>query len=222
MSMDDRLSAAGEGDITQLKLLVSVANVEDTKESSDGEQWTVLAFACLFGHMKCVMWLLEHCNANVDSCALGKTPLMWASANGHADICKVLIRHHADIEAVNNSGQSALWHAFCNQRDDDDCTRLLIEKGATIPDVFNGPDGEIFTPVGVAAIYLPDWARSFIAQREQCRQSAIVLLASLRKGRVSSFRGNGKDVATMIAKMIWETRNTEVWATTPEAKKVKD
>ena len=201
MSVQDRQRAAMDGDLTQLKLLVSVAkgNVEDDV-SGIGAHMTVLYYACLNGHVECVKWLLEHCDANVDARSRGTSPLMQAAYSNKADICKVLIQHNADIEATTNTGHNALWFALSCKKDD--CVPLLIEKGAIIANVV----------LDHALIAIPHWVHSFIAQREQCRQCAIVLLGSLRKGRVSSFRGNGKDVATIISKMMWDTRNTDVWA----------
>jgi hypothetical protein len=116
----------------------------------------------------------------------------------------LLIQHNADIEATNH-GRNALWRALYHKKDD--CVRLLIEKGAIIANVVLDHNLKA----------IPDWVHSFIAQREQCRHAAIVLFGSLRKGRVSTFRGNGKDVAMIIAKIVWETRNTDVWALTPKA-----
>jgi ankyrin repeat protein len=196
MSKEERRSAAKDGDITQLKLLVSMAkgNVED--DVNGRMHWTVLYCACSSGRLDCVEWLLVHCNANVDACTHnGTTPLIAAAAQGgfcgcFVDVCKMLIQHNADIEATDNHGRNALYWAIYYNKGDNVC--ILIEKGAIIANVVAIIANVALEENNLSTI--PDWVHSFIAQREQCRQSAIVLLASLRKGRVASFQGNGKDL----------------------------
>jgi ankyrin repeat protein len=62
---------------------------------------TVLDFACIGGWVECVVWLLEHCNANIEARnGFEWTPLNTAAINDHVDVYKVLLQRNADIEAA--------------------------------------------------------------------------------------------------------------------------
>jgi hypothetical protein len=130
------------------------------------------------------------------------------------DVCRVLLEHNTDIEIINNDGENVLYWAL--RTNNDYFVRVLIEHGAILSNVELDEEDtydDVDEPLLVA---IPEWVPALVAQREHyrecCRQSALAFLGSLRKGRVATFRGNGKDVAVMITKIIWASRYSDVWA----------
>jgi hypothetical protein len=83
------------------------------------------------GDVTCVRQLLGRdqslCNATADL-TMGFTPLHWASAKNHADICRILLESQANINACNRQGVTALHSASLNG-----ChavVQLLLAQGA--------------------------------------------------------------------------------------------
>ena len=83
------------------------------------------------GDVTCVGQLLGRdqslCNATADL-TMGFTPLHWASAKNHADICRILLESQANINACNRQGVTALHSASLNG-----ChavVQLLLAQGA--------------------------------------------------------------------------------------------
>lgn len=60
------------------------------------------------------------------------TPLMEAASAGHVDIVRLLIAHHADVNAVSGSGNTPLMYACAGGHEE--CVRALLESGANVED----------------------------------------------------------------------------------------
>eukprot|EP01018_Ginkgo_biloba_P010908 Gb_30946 [translate_table: standard] len=102
--------------------------------------------------------LLETCNNKKEllraSDADGLTPLHTASSSGYPLLCELLVRHGAELNAKDQSGQIPLHHAVRKQNEE--VTLVLINA-----EIFNSPvmstsivdleDEEGNTPLGMAA-----------------------------------------------------------------------
>eukprot|EP00966_Prymnesium_polylepis_P055652 1287293-Prymnesium_polylepis.1 len=56
------------------------------------------------------------------------TPLSEAACGGQLEVCRLLLKHGADVNTQNEQGRSPLWRAaFMDRRD---CVELLLEHGA--------------------------------------------------------------------------------------------
>jgi ankyrin repeat protein len=97
-----------------------------SSSSSPGQQ---LIDACEKGEIAAVRKLLdEGVDVNWKD-TLGDTALIYASANGHVEIIKLLLDRGAFIDFIRNGvGGTALMNACFNGQVD--CVRLLLEKGA--------------------------------------------------------------------------------------------
>ncbi len=86
--------------------------------------------AALLGDLSFVRNLLN-AGADVDTRALGgMTPLMGASAGGHADTLSTLLVRRADINAVDEEGKTALAWAVSHKRLE--AIHLLLDRGADV------------------------------------------------------------------------------------------
>jgi ankyrin repeat protein len=74
--------------------------------------------------------LARRVDVNVKETGRGQTPLMWAVAEGHLEIARLLIDHGADIHARSTAGFAPLL--FAARRADVSMTRLLLSAGANI------------------------------------------------------------------------------------------
>lgn len=68
--------------------------------------------------------------ANVNARDHNQTPLIRAAQNGHIQIMRVLLDHGADVNALDESGRTALMIAAGSS--DPEMVRLLLSKGAKV------------------------------------------------------------------------------------------
>ena len=90
---------------------------------------TPLYFACLTGHVKCVVVLVEH-GANVNIiCGLKKTtPLIASAQSGKVNVVAYLLTKGVNINYCSDDGMTAVQqaHVYGHRK----CVELLIEHGA--------------------------------------------------------------------------------------------
>ena len=81
------------------------------------------------GSVEAVRDLIAHgAHVNAAESRKGQTALMWAAAEGHSDVVKLLIDKGADVKAVSKSGFTAL--VFAAVKNDAASVRSLLAAGA--------------------------------------------------------------------------------------------
>ena len=140
-------SAAAEGDIEAVKVLVKEAGTD--VESQDSKQMTPLSWAAANGHLEVVKYLVKEAGTNVESKDLSQwTPLGCAALNGHLDVVKWLVKEAgAKVRSKDYGGHRALSWAAVNGRLD--IVKYLVkEAGAKV----ESKDFEGYTPLSRAAV----------------------------------------------------------------------
>lgn len=93
----------------------------------------VLMMAARTGNVDIVKSLLAHgADANAKESARGQTALMWAVAEKHPEVERLLIDHGADVHSHSTSGFTPLL--FAAQQGDVDSARMLLDAGANVND----------------------------------------------------------------------------------------
>jgi len=137
-------TAASSGDVARLRELL--ASDGSLARAFDDEGWTALHLAAFHGHRDAAEALLES-GAMVDARStnrLENTPLHAACAGGRTELVALLLAHHADPDAREHGGYTALHLAV--DHDDLAMVTLLLDAGA-----FLGPhDEDGVTPLAMA------------------------------------------------------------------------
>ena len=122
--MEEFITAVGNGDIgTILDCIKSGVDVEAQNSSS----WKALHYACFYGHLHIVKYLMEKCGTNVAAKNNGRTALHVTCKFGHLEIAQYLIKNfNVDIEAKDNFGIAALH--FASYYGHLDIVQYLVEK----------------------------------------------------------------------------------------------
>ncbi len=124
-------------------LVAAGASVKLTR--STGE--TPLMTCARTGALKAVQVLLDHgADPNVAEEWHGQTALMWAAAERHIDVVRMLLENNADVHAVSEAGSTVLLIAA--RENEPEIVSLLVEFGANVNDM--APDG--VTPLIVATV----------------------------------------------------------------------
>lgn len=113
-------------------------------------------------------------------------------AVGHSVRCvELLVRARAEVDAVDKFGYTPLQTAVAqNARES---AEYLLLVGAKLSKL--GKD-----------MHMPQWFADAVKKQENCRASVVALYGALRK-RLHVQR----DTVTIIAQMVWESRNNERW-----------
>ncbi|KAF0704611.1 hypothetical protein As57867_007285, partial [Aphanomyces stellatus] len=109
--VDDMLAILNAGHVD----VNTKGNINDKCREED--KITALAYACKLGRNDAVAFLLTRDNIQVNdrSCWYGKSALLYASENGHAEVVRILLDYGGiDINLVSKSGKSALMYASEN------------------------------------------------------------------------------------------------------------
>lgn len=92
------------------------------------QQMTGMHLAAYWGLSNVLKLLIDNDNAiNVED-PLKRTPLSWASKNGHEKEMRVLLENRANPDCKDKYGQTPLFHAVHNGQED--ATNVLLEYGA--------------------------------------------------------------------------------------------
>ena len=119
--------------------LVQAGALLDTQNHS-GE--TPLFLATRDCHLALVQFLLERCaDANVVTAPHEVSPLHMATVNANVELCRLLLRHGAAVNARDDVGETPLHWAACDYEGDISVIRLLVEEANADISVQN-EDGE--------------------------------------------------------------------------------
>ncbi|XP_068213418.1 protein fem-1 homolog C-like [Palaemon carinicauda] len=113
-------------------------NIESCAET--GHMWDpYLVGAARLGHMNCVRYLVEQCNANVNEVGLvstnhiyesGVSPLWAATIGEHITIVKYLVSKGANVNGLTDSSSTPL--SLACSRGSLDIVKVLVQNGANI------------------------------------------------------------------------------------------
>ena len=104
---------------------------------------TPLMTCAMAGSVEGVRALIAHdANVNAKEPAGGQTALMWAAAERHRAVVKMLMDAHADIHARTRKGFSVLH--FAARQGDEEIVRMLLDAGMDINERTQ-PDGPAVT-----------------------------------------------------------------------------
>jgi uncharacterized protein len=96
--------ACRQGNLNILKMLTSNASIFDTAHQHSHWPDMALGFACRYGHLDIVRYLIAHgANVNAHDWGGAGAPLFWAVREGHVEVCKVLIEHGANKNVRDGS-----------------------------------------------------------------------------------------------------------------------
>jgi ankyrin repeat protein len=103
----DRFKAAQRGDLQELRVVLTIDNVNDALGGRTALQW-----AAREGHNECVMYCIEMgANVSVRN-NNGWTPLHYATAWAHVNIVRVLLDAGAMVDVASNIGWTPLYCAI--------------------------------------------------------------------------------------------------------------
>lgn len=129
-----------------------------------------------------------------------RTPLHEAARIGSEEVCRLLLRAGSVVDAADTNGHTPLYVALCNDRRA--IAELLLKHDANLRCV----------KIDNQLPRIPKWVSSCLAPINACRAACWALL-ELTKQRATVVRGNGKDVLQIVARLVWESRRGESWAT---------
>jgi hypothetical protein len=194
----DQFEAAQDGDLQQLRVALTVDNVNGERYG-----WTALHWAAHYGHDKCAKYCVEmgaNVNAHTNE---GWTPLHVASWEGHANVLHVLLDGCAMVDVTTSAAFTPLYYAIRDKGID--VARLLVDRGANVSNV----------KLDVRVPAIPDWVTTFIESRSKCRYTSITIIGIHKYRRTAVTGNNDINVLRLISKHIWSTRMDDVWVTRP-------
>jgi ankyrin repeat protein len=123
--------ACTNGSVAMVQRLLG-AGANPNTSLPNGE--TVLMIAARTGKVDPILALLAHgANVNATEHVQAQTALMWAAAERHHEVARVLIERGADIHSRSKLGYTPLL--FAAREGDEDGVRVLLAAGARINDV---------------------------------------------------------------------------------------
>jgi hypothetical protein len=97
--------------------------------------------SAIHGRLDEIRILLQRERVSIDvSNASGQTPLILAARHGHKEIVEFLLEQGADVNASDNEGKNAWYHAAFNHHDS--VAKILVQHGATWQSIERRPQPE--------------------------------------------------------------------------------
>ena len=129
--MTDTGAAASATQLAETAALLLAAGATAVLEAENSYEKTPLAEACVHGNLA-VASVLIGASANTGATDTDGWPLLHAAAkNGHPEVCRLLLQHDADVNALHcgrtalHSAASSIWRVRASV-----VVRILIEAGA--------------------------------------------------------------------------------------------
>lgn len=154
------------------------------------DETALLAEWAKVGDALSVQRMVEHgaCVEAVD--AEGTSAIMYAAAEGHIEVVKVLLMHNAQINAANNEGDTALHFAVFNN--ECEVVSCLLKNGAAV-DARNA--------VGVTPLMVAAWS-GFDSLVQQLLAAGADSEAADEKGRKAADYASEVQDVEVRAKMM--------------------
>lgn len=182
----------------------------------------VIMTAARTGSVDAVTALLARgANVNATETSKGQTPLMWAAAENHESVVRVLLSKGADVRARSTTGFTALMLAA--RQGHLGAAKVLVESGADVND--RTPDG---TPLLTLAVENLRYATAEFLLERGADPKAVTkreesVLHVLVRGRAPTRRRRPVDdlaSATLLEHLL--AKGAHANARTPKAPKITD
>jgi uncharacterized protein len=126
--VDEITSDIEKGDNEKVKILLAEVGVD----ASDSYLRTALIWATLYDNISLLSWLIDS-GANVNhQDRNGYSALHFAGQEKRFECAKLLIDKGANLELVDLHGNTSLWTAVFNSRDDTRLVKLYVQHGANM------------------------------------------------------------------------------------------
>jgi len=165
----------------------------------DGPGWTPLHYICSDYNKTddptMLKWLVDH-GANMHAMSdHGNTPLHIALCGLKYNCARTLLNCGANVNAVNYSNHTPIERTYreYGQSLPDNIIMLLLDYGATIIDFS----------------WFPQNVHNVVKLRNLARDAALIVLGIHRYHRSLLISINNKDIARLIARMVWDSRYTQ-------------
>jgi ankyrin repeat protein len=133
-------------------------------------------------------------DVNARNHILGDTALLAASANGHLEVMKELLRHGADVDAKDRAGMTSLMRAASVGHVD--VLKALLAAGADVNAGSNGGDTPLMYAVMSGSVDAVRVILNAGADIKRENNSGNTALGIVRRGRPSSLRGGKWEIIT--------------------------
>jgi ankyrin repeat protein len=129
----DTLGANLAPRLTETAALLLAAGAATLLEAENSYEKTAVAEACVHGNLTMASFLIT-AGASTDAVDTDGWPLLHAAAkHGHPDVCRLLLQHGADVNALHcglsalHSAASSVWRVRAGE-----VARVLIEAGVAV------------------------------------------------------------------------------------------
>jgi ankyrin repeat protein len=118
---------ARKGSLAELK--VAIKNKPDIINTISKEGYSSLTLACYHGNNEVAKYLIEHVK-DIDSKSGYGTPLMAATVKKNLELVKLLLKHKANPNSVDQNGSTALHFSVIFSYDE--IVKLLVDANAKV------------------------------------------------------------------------------------------
>jgi hypothetical protein len=115
-------------DLPKIEAATKAAREEAEAHIKDSDGYTPLHRAAIAGDLAEVQKWVAVKGVDINARDnIGRTPLYWASANGHESVVRLLLDKGADVNTCDNDGRTPVYEASSNGHES--VVRLLCDRG---------------------------------------------------------------------------------------------